>query len=235
MARRSVKSFLQEKVGEFSPKLISRILYYHAFHKPLNLKHPSNLNEWIQWMKFYGDTSMWPILADKYKVRDYVVEKGLSYTLVKLYGVWDKPEDIEWDNLPRQFVLKMNNGCGDVLICEDKEKLNKQYVISYFNSMLNQKFGLATGQIHYQYIEPKIIAEELLEKTKQSIASSSLVDYKFWCINGNPLYCFVVANRTKGKADFSLYDMNWERHTEYLVETEEFHILDQKLPPPRQS
>ncbi len=71
-------------LGNFSPRLVTSLLYIKTFHKKLNLKNPKSLNEKIQWIKFYGDTTMWAIFADKLRVRDYVKQKGCAHILVKL-------------------------------------------------------------------------------------------------------------------------------------------------------
>lgn len=228
----SLKIKLQRTVGRISPIFITHLLYFKAFHKVLNLKKPHNLNEKIQWLKFYGDTSLWPILADKYKVREYVENKGYKDILVKLYGAWKDVESIDLSMLPNQFVLKLNNGCGDIFICNNKSEIDKEAIAKHFSKFQTKFFGFETGVLHYRDIEPCIIAEELLDCSKQSIKTTSLVDYKFWCINGVPLYCLVVANRNNNKADLDLYDMKWERHQEYLVQTEEFNLIEQEFPKP---
>lgn len=228
----NLKILFQRIVGRISPILITQVLSFKAFHKIMNIKKPHNLNEKIQWLKFYGDTSLWPMLSDKYRVREYVESKGYSDILVKLYGVWKDVENIDLSMLPNQFVLKLNNGCGDIFICKNKTAIERKDVINHFSKFNTKFFGVETGVLHYRDIEPCIIAEELLDCSKQSIISPTLVDYKFWCINGEPLYCLIVANRNNHKVDLDLYDMNWERHQEYLVQTNEFNILKQIIPQP---
>lgn len=230
----NIKGTFQKIVGRISPVLITHLLYFKAYHKIMNLKKPQNLNEKIQWLKFYGDTSLWPMLADKYRVREYVESKGYSDILVKLYGAWKDVESIDLSKLPNQFVLKLNNGCGDIFICDNKLEVNRGDVVNHFSKFQTNYLGVETGVLHYRYIEPYIIAEELLDCSKQSIKSTSLIDYKFWCINGEPLYCFVVANRNihNHKADMDLYDMKWNKCRKYLVQTEEFEILNQDVPQP---
>ena len=156
------------------PIQVARLKYYYKFHRMPDFEHPRDLNEKINWLKFYGDTSRWADLADKYKVREYVESVGLGDTLVKLYGKWDNANDIDWDCLPNQFVLKVNNGCGDVLICRDKAILDKQAVVSTYNKLLNTKYGDVSGEPHYASIKPCIIAEELLDINAQPIKTSSL-------------------------------------------------------------
>ena len=98
------------KTHLLGPEAVARLKYYQMLHRWPDLKHPKDLNEKINWLKFNGDTSMWPILADKFAVRKYVEEKGFGDTLVKSLGTWEKAEDIDWDSLPDSFVLKLNNG-----------------------------------------------------------------------------------------------------------------------------
>ena len=227
-----LKIKLQYVMGLISPKLITNILYYKTFHKILNLKNPKTINEKIHWMKFYGDTSKWVIFADKYRVREYVTEKGLEDTLVKLYGCWTNVEDINWGQLPNQFVLKVNNGCGDILICKDKTNLDIPSIKKIYGALLKEKFGITTGQLQYRKMPACIIAEELLDAKKQSIQSSSLVDYKIWCFNGYPEYIFVYTNRNKSNAECMVFDINWNAHPEYMITSSDFSIINYEIPKP---
>ena len=228
----SLKVRILKIIGTLSPMTLSKILYRKTFGKSLNLKNPKTLNEKIHWLKFYGDTRLWALMSDKYRVREFVKDKGLKDILVKLYGVWDDANEIDWDKLPDKFVLKANNGCGDITICEDKSKLDIPSVVRYYNSLLKDKFGIQTGQLHYKGIKPCIIAEELLDASKQQVTSTSLVDYKIWCFNGVPYYIFVVLNRKKGFAQQMLFDTDWEAYPEYLVETSYFEIYKGSIPKP---
>lgn len=225
-------------VGLYNLKLIdditiTKLKYRYKCHKKLNLKNPKNINEKINWMKFYGDTSRWGELADKFAVRNYIESCGYKNSLVMLYGYWESPEDIEWDTLPNKFVMKMNNGCGDIIICEDKNKINKEYIKSHFARLINQKYGIESGEPHYASIKPYIIAEELLDATKQNIPSSSLIDYKFYCTNGTPLCVFMACNRGSGKASIALYDTEWNSLAEYLMPNDHYSPLNINVPCPK--
>lgn len=215
------------------PIQVARLKYYYKFHRMPDFEHPRDLNEKINWLKFYGDTSRWADLADKYKVREFVESVGLGDTLVKLYGKWDNANEIDWDNLPNQFVLKVNNGCGDVLICKDKAKLDKQAVVNTYNKLLNTKYGDVSGEPHYAKIKPCIIAEELLDIEAQSIKSSSLIDYKVWCLNGKPYCIWCAWNRKGHSADSGIYDTNWNYHPEWSVFSSTFKEGDTRLPKPQ--
>lgn len=134
--------------------------------------------------------------------------------------------------LPNQFVLKVNNGCGDILICKDKTKLDIPSIKKIYGALLKEKFGITTGQLQYRKMPACIIAEELLDAKKQSIQSSSLVDYKIWCFNGYPEYIFVYTNRNKSNAECMVFDINWNAHPEYMITSSDFSIINYEIPKP---
>lgn len=215
-----------------TPIKVARLKHYYKFHRWPDYENPKDLNEKMNWIKFYGDTSMWPDLADKYKVREYVKNKGLEGILVKLYGKWDKPEDIEWETLPDKFVLKANNGSGDVIVCREKGKLDEQKTIAYFKKILSQKYGVNTGEPHYAKIKPCIIAEELLDASSQPVKTTSLIDYKIWCFNGEPKYIWTCFNRTKDGTEVALFDTEWQFHPEFSIYYHHYSEAKQQVPKP---
>lgn len=225
---------LLAKTGILSPIKIAKLRYWYILRKWPNLKRPTDLNEKINYLKFYGDTSKWPMLTDKYAVRQYIKNLGLEDILVKLYGKWDNAENIEWEKLPNEFVMKCNNGCGDILICKDKNKLNIPQTTMYLKKTLNKGFGIISGEPHYSQIKPCIIAEELLDVNKQNNNSSSLVDYKIWCINGKVENIFCCFNRKKFCIDVELYDREWNPQPQFLVYTKHCKKPSEKLPKPIQ-
>lgn len=110
--------------GRFCPRKLASILYKKYMGGKIDWKNPIDLNEKINWQKFYADTSEWTRLADKYRVREFVKERGLGEILIPLLGVWNKAEDIAYDSLPNSFVLKTNNGAGSVIIVDNKSQLD---------------------------------------------------------------------------------------------------------------
>ena len=215
-----------------TPIRVAKLRYMYIMHKWPHFEHPKDLNEKINYLKFYGDTSKWPMLTDKYAVRKNIESIGLGDTLVKLYGKWDSVEDIDWDSLPDKFVMKCNNGSGDVLICKDKAKLDIEATKRYFDKMLHREFGVVSGEPHYALIKPCIIAEELLDASTQPCGSSSLVDYKIWCFNGNPHSVWCCYNRKQYHANVGVYDLNWQYHPEASVFTKHYIMGRQQLPKP---
>ena len=144
---------LLAKLHILTPLRVAKLRYLYIMHKWPHFKHPRDLNEKINYLKFYGDTSKWPMLTDKYAVRKYIESIGLGNILVKLYGKWDSVEDIDWDVLPNKFVMKCNNGSGDVLICKDKSKLDIEAAKRYFDKMLHREFGVTSGEPHNRKIK----------------------------------------------------------------------------------
>ena len=199
--------------------VISKV-YKKKFGKELNWKDPKDLNEKINWLKVYSDTSLWVICADKLKVREYI--SSLGHILVPLLGYWKRPKDIDWHILPKQFVLKANNGSGDVFVVRDKSAVKKEEIINYYNKIFGEPFGVFSGEPHYRKIEPFIIAETLLDDSKQPIKVSSPTDFKVWCFNGEPYSIWVYYNRTKDHVYVESYDLNWTFHPENTVFTDHF-------------
>lgn len=219
-------------LGVHFPKRLADIRYREWHSTGIDWKHPRNIDEKINWMKYYGDTSLWPLLADKYRVRQYVEERGLGDMLVPLYGKWDHAEDIEWDSLPNQFVMKTNHGSKSNFICYDKQRLDIPAQICQFNEWLHTDYSVIHGETHYRLIKPCIIAEQLLDVKKQPVESSSLIDYKIWAFDGEPLYIWCCMNRTSESVEVITYDTKWNAHPEFSVSIPHYILTDKRLPRP---
>lgn len=197
------------------PFLWAKRLYMIEQHKTVDFSNPKDLNEKIQWLEFFTDTSLWSTLADKYSVRQYVADKmGGSEILIPLLGKWDDADDIDFDSLPDSFVMKPNNGSYDCVVVADKNKVDLNQVREKMRTALKRKFGLGNAEPHYLRIRPCIIAEKLIEPD----SPQGLIDYKIWCFNGKAHSFFVCVNRNAEThhADFIAYDLNWNRRPEYM-------------------
>ena len=187
--------------------------YYASFGRLPNLTNPQNLIEKIRWMGLHCDMTQWTLLADKYRMREYVSERGCSPYLPKLYGVWNNPKDIEWSALPEQFVIKANNGCGTVLVVKDKNEHSSRQVKRMLRQWLAIPYGYRGYQPHYLGIRPCILAEELLKQddSLNKLSPQSMVDFKVWCFNGRVESIFVAYNRLEKSLSCDLYDGDWNR------------------------
>lgn len=167
-------------------------------------------------MSLRTDTTLWTKLADKYHVREYVSACGLSDTLVPLLGYWKKASDIDFDKLPKQFVLKTVQGSGDIILVKDKSAIHVEEVRAQMDKAVNTRYGELEGGKHYMRIQPAIIAEALLVNDVESKKySTSIIDYKIWCFNGKAYYVWACCNRDKHGTEVMTYDRNWSAHPEY--------------------
>ena len=174
--------------------------------KILNLQNPQTFNEKTQWLKLNDLSKEKTILADKFLVREFIKEKIGEEYLIPLLGVWNNFDEIDFNNLPNQFVLKCNHGSGYNLIVKDKKKFNKHKAKLQINKWLKEDFGYRNGyELHYSNIERKIIAEEYLSEVE-----NNLIDYRFFCINGKveQIWLDVLSGTENHKR--KIYNKDWE-------------------------
>ena len=211
--------FVQMPESEY-PEEIKR-WYKMKTGKVLNLDHPKTFNEKIQWLKLYDRNPLKTKLADKYMVRDYIKEKiGTGY-LVPLLGVWNNFEDIDFDKLPDQFVLKCNHGSGCNVIVHDKSKLDISNTRMKFELWLKKNFAFTNGfELQYKDIPPKIIAEKYLENE-----NDELWDYKFFCFNGKVKFIQVDRQRYVNHVR-RFYSVEWKPYSFLSKYPLDNHILE---------
>lgn len=180
-----------------------------------NLKNPKTFNEKLQWLKLYNRKPEYTTMVDKYAVKEYVATRIGNEYIIPTIGVWDSVEDIEWDKLPDQFVLKTTHGGGGngVFICKDKNVFDKKKAIKSLKESMKSDIYHSYREWPYKNVPRKIIAEVFMEQAASS-EKKDLDDYKFFCFNGEPMYCQVIRDRhTKETIDF--YDMDWN-HQEFV-------------------
>jgi len=197
-----------------NPKRSAELNFTSIYNRKINWENPRHIEEKFHWMQFNTDTSLWTRCADKYAVRDYVIEHGCGNILNKLYGRWDDARDIDFDKLPDKFVIKTNNASGTVIIVENKNALNINKTVKKLNYWLRRRYGIIGGQIHYLKIKPCIIAEEYLSDPSQD----GLNDYKCFCFKGEVDSIKVCSNRVIPSASYenheysnTIYSTSWER------------------------
>ena len=165
-----------------------------------NLKKPIDINEKLMWLEINSDTSEWSRLSDKYEVRGFIKDCGFENTLVKLIGIYESINEIDFRSLPESFVIKSTNGSSQTIIVKDKTKVNIPQITKQIESWFKLPFGLATGEKHYLQIKPRIIIEELLP-TKDG---EHPLDYKFYCFNGKAEYCLILSERNIQKESYKI-------------------------------
>lgn len=183
--------------------------------------NPKRYSEKLQWLKlFYRDPIM-PICSDKYKVREYLEEKGYGYLLNNLIAVYDSAKDINPNELPERFAMKTNHGSNWNLICTNKKKINWFWWRRLFSTWLKRNLYTYGREWNYKEIEPKIIVEEFLEH-------SPLIDYKFMCFNGEPKY-LQINHDIDNKHYVDFYDIEWNK-LDFTYKN--FHTSNITLPKP---
>lgn len=196
-------------------KLYLSLLWWCRMGYRLDWKHPKTFCEKIQWLKLYNRDPLYSKLVDKYAVKDHVAKIIGDEYIIPTLGVWDKPEDIDFDALPERFVLKTTHGGGGggVVICKDKSSFDKEAAIKKLEDSLKSDIYLLYREWPYKDVPRRIIAEQYMEDHGVN-TSSCLTDYKFFCFDGIPRYCQVIKDRnTKETIDF--FDMEWH-HQEFV-------------------
>jgi hypothetical protein len=189
-----------------SPILACKYIYRHNMGKFLNLKNPKDFNEKLQWLNLYWQNPLVVKCTDKYEVREYAAKSGCEKILNKIYGVYDKTSEINWEKLPKKFALKCTHGCGFNIICDDKDKLDKDQTLEQLDKWLKIRIDKYLGEIHYSKIKPRIICEQYLE-TEAGLVP---IDYKVYCFNGKPELVMVCTERITN-LKFHFVDLNWEK------------------------
>ena len=167
------------------------IKYKLEMNQKLNLKEPKTFNEKLQWLKLYDRNPEYTKMVNKYEAKKYVADIIGQEYIISTLGVWDKFEDIEFDKLPKQFVLKPTHTSGNVFICKDKEKINYKQLRKMINKWLKRDYYLVHREWPYKNIKPKIIAEQYMVDD----SGMKLKDYKFFCFNGIAQTILVCSNR----------------------------------------
>ena len=201
--------FVLNKTARFFPdKLFLELKFRLMMGHKLDLKNPKTFNEKLQWLKLYNRKPEYTTMVDKYAVKQYVADKIGEEYIIPTLGVWDKPEDIDWDALPNQFVLKTTHGGGGggVVICKDKSIIDIDDAIKKLKQSLKQDIFLSLREWPYKDVPKRIIAEEYMTDGGDN---KELKDYKFFCFNGNP-YCLKIDfDRYIGhRANYYDMDMN---------------------------
>lgn len=203
---------LQNTLWRVSPRLSCAISYIHNRHRLPNFSHPRDLSEIVFNMIITGENKKFVPYVDKIEVRKYIEKWGLGSYLPLLYGVWEKGDDINFDELPNKFALKSNNYCGGHLFCHDKASWD----IEYAKRHMDEEISKASNEIResqYNMIPPRVFAEELIEDPNHL----QPIDYKFMCCDNQVRGCLVVLDRgTKGGPHFLFYDNQWKKQDDFL-------------------
>ena len=189
------KKFLQKK-------------YFLKFGKKLDLNNPKTFNEKLQWLKLYDRNPEYTKMVDKYAVRSYISKKIGQEYLIPLIGVYNKFEEIKFEELPNQFVLKCTHDSGSTIVCKDKNQFDFDDAKKKINRKMKMNFYYVGREWPYKNVKPKIIIEKYMEDNEQS----ELRDYKLMCFNGKVKCSFVCSERySESGLKIDIYDLEWKK------------------------
>ena len=182
-----------------------KMIYKASMNKKLDLTNPTTFNEKLQWLKLYDRRDEYTQMVDKYAVREYVKDRIGTEFLIPLLGAWDNADEIDFSQLPNQFVLKCNHDSGGWIICKDKNTLDIESARSFLKKRLRRNFFWNAREWPYKNVKRKIICEKYMVDE----SGTELKDYKFFCFNGKCEAIFIATDRGKDTR-FDFFDKNFK-------------------------
>ena len=204
-----------------------------VFGRDINWKNPVTFNEKLQWLKVYDRKPLYTQLVDKYEVRKYITEKIGEEYLIPLLGIWNRFDDINFNELPKQFVLKCTHDSASVVICKDKSTFDIEAARKKLSASLRRNFYYSNREWPYKHVRPRIIAEKLMLTADGDLPK----DYKFMCFEGEPRLLFLdigvcEAENLGGHAEEyyrNIYDMNFQPVD--MIETRDHYQIESIMQP----
>ncbi len=181
-----------------------KIIYYQTFNKKLDLSNPKTFNEKLQWLKLYDRNPEYTKMVDKYEVKKYVAEKIGEEYIIPTIGIYDSFEEINFKELPDQFVIKCTHDSGGIVICKDKSNFNIEETRKKINKCMKNNYYRNWREWPYKNVKPRIIIEKYMEDKNKE-----LNDYKFFCFDGVADNVMVCLDRKLGKPKFYFFDKDW--------------------------
>jgi hypothetical protein len=172
----------------------------------IDWKNPKTFSEKLQWLKLYNRKPEYTTMVDKFAVKEYVAKLIGEEYIIPTLGVWDTPEEINWDELPNQFVLKTTHDSGTVIVCKDKNEIDFKIVKKRLKKALKKNYFYHGREWPYKNVKRRIIAEQYMED-----ADGVLNDYKFFCFDGKVEAMFVATERQNEYEDtkFDFFDKQY--------------------------
>jgi len=204
----TIKEVGKKIVGLIPTKIWLSLLFRHETGYRMDWKNPQTFNQKLQWLKVYNKKPIYTTMVDKYEAKKYVANIIGEEHIIPTLGVWNSFDEIDFDKLPEQFVLKCTHDSGGIIICRDKSKLDLKKARKKFRVALNRNNYCVNREWPYKNVKPRIIAERYMEDENET---AGLTDYKFFFFNGVPRMLYVSQGlEDHATASISFYDMNGE-------------------------
>lgn len=213
--RLSLFHFINNHVPQLIPdKAFVKFQYAENMGAKLNLEHPTLFTEKLNWMKLYGRNPLYTRMVDKFEAKGYVAEKIGSEHVIPAYGVWHSFDEIDFDQLPDQFVLKCNHDSGSYVICEDKSTFDKDRARSILEPALRKNYYWMFREWAYKNVDRRILAEQYIP----SLGKKDSVEYKLTCFNGEVkviTVCSGIPHQAFELRHNDNYSRDWKRQNWY--------------------
>ncbi|MEO1814639.1 MAG: ATP-grasp fold amidoligase family protein [Acetobacterium sp.] len=208
--KHAVRFMLRLRISRLIPdEKFLKLKYKYLIGKNLNLNNPRSFNEKLQWLKLHDRKPEYTKFADKYEVREHIRKTIGAEYLIPLKGVYDSVDEINWDDLPKSFVLKCTHGSSSNIICVDKEALNVDKAKKSLKKWMKKNWYWFGREWQYKNIKPRILCESFIVDE----SGIELKDYKFMCFGGKVKCTFVCMNRNTKNGqvlNIDIYDTDWK-------------------------
>lgn len=182
-----------------------RIHFRLSVGYPLNLKDPKSFNEKLQWLKLNDRHDEYTMMVDKIEAKTYVSSIIGEKYIIPTIAFWDKVEDINWESLPNQFVIKATSDSGGVVVCKNKSELNIEEAKNKLKTLGQRDYTVVSKEYPYKNVKHRYLAEEYMEDE----SGYELKDYKFFCFDGEPKFLFVATGRQQNDTRFDFFDIDF--------------------------
>lgn len=187
--------------------------YRYEFGRDIDLENPMTYNEKLQWLKLNDRRAEYTTMVDKFEAKRFVESRvGAGYVIPVVGGPWRSFDEIEFDRLPNQFVLKTTHDCGGVYICTDKSRFDYVHARRFITRHLKSNYYITCREWPYKNVEPRILAEAYIKDAQQTTVVEQLTDYKFFCFDGVPRAMFIATDRADKNTEtkFDFFDMDFK-------------------------
>lgn len=201
-------------LNHISGERFLKIAYRISMRKELDLEHPQTYTQKLQWLKLYDHRPEYTRMVDKFAVKQFVAEQIGEEFVIPLLGVWERVEDIDFDALPDQFVLKTTHDSGGIIVCKDKARLDAEAARKKLRYFHKRNYFNQNREWPYKNVPHRIIAEPYMEDSRYK----ELRDYKFFTFGGEPKVLYIAQGRGQGAetaADF--FDMEFN-HLPFTID-----------------
>ena len=196
---------LNKMVHLLSDKLYLQIKFWLCVGYWPDLKNPKTYNEKLQWLKLYDYHEEYTMMVDKVAAKDYVSSLVGDEYVIPTLGVYNTVDEIDWETLPNQFVVKSANDSGGVVVCKDKNNLDIAASTAKLKNLGGRDYTKYNKEYPYKNVPHRFIAEEYIEDE----SGFELKDYKFFCFDGKPEFLFVATGRQQNDTRFDFFDTNF--------------------------